>query len=157
MAALGLVVLARTLAHRADLSFQAGTHHLPLLDEGELLHLVVGPLLFPLLILATTFHPGTLISRFLELRFMRLVGRLSYGVYLWQQLFITPHYNPAFAIAGVQDNVLGLMVLAVVAVGSFMLLEQPAMKLGHRLTQSMLPQRGEMENKTGPVELLTQE
>ena len=37
-------------------------------------------------------YPGTVTSRFLSLPFLTSLGRMSYSLYLWQQLFLTPHH-----------------------------------------------------------------
>ncbi len=66
------------------------------------------------LVAGTVLHPTGMIGRMLETSAMRWVGRLSYSLYLWQQLFLVPGANwplsllqrfpwnliPVFLIAG---------------------------------------------------------
>lgn len=42
----------------------------------------------PLLLLSTVYNPHMFVGRILESKALRWVGRLSYSLYLWQQLFI---------------------------------------------------------------------
>jgi peptidoglycan/LPS O-acetylase OafA/YrhL len=62
-------------------------------------------------------------TRFLATPPMVYVGRISYGVYLWQQLFLGPRI-PGLGIVR-QFPVLGLALTFVVAVLSYILLEKP--------------------------------
>ena len=44
---------------------------------------------YPVLIVATSLHPETMLGRFLEMAPVRFLGRISYSLYLWQELFST--------------------------------------------------------------------
>ncbi len=48
----------------------------------------------PLLIAGTVLHPEWWLSRVLEARPVRGLGRISYSLYLWQQLFLYPPWQP---------------------------------------------------------------
>ena len=49
---------------------------------------IVVPFLLPWLLVGTVLHPTAPFSRALELAPLRWVGRISYSLYLWQQLFM---------------------------------------------------------------------
>jgi peptidoglycan/LPS O-acetylase OafA/YrhL len=56
-------------------------------DAGALfasLRQLVQACVLPLLIISTVLRPTTLFAKFLELRFPRWIGRISYSIYLWQ-------------------------------------------------------------------------
>jgi peptidoglycan/LPS O-acetylase OafA/YrhL len=52
--------------------------------------------MYPVLIAATMLHSSSWTTRFLELPPMQFIGRISYSLYLWQELFFDP-YSPAGA------------------------------------------------------------
>jgi len=45
--------------------------------------------LMPWMLVGTVIHGQTWIARFLEFQWPRAIGRVSYGLYLWQQLFFS--------------------------------------------------------------------
>ena len=86
-------------------------------------------ILMALLPAATVARPDSLVGRFLELAPLRWIGRLSYSLYLWQQLF--------FVVFGVEPT-LGRMqyppwdfaaALAAASL-SYYLVERPAIAYG---------------------------
>ena len=97
------------------------------------------PFLFPFVILATMLHPGSLVSRALELRPLRAVGRISYSLYLWQQLFWVPVRNVHWPIATVQSHWIALPLTVLCATGSYFLVEKPCIRLGHRFAPPSTP------------------
>ena len=98
---------------------------------------------FSLWIIATTLHPKSLSTRFLELPPVRFVGRLSYSLYLWHILFFIPVY------AGVRITSAPLLFLSerpwkyiasfAAATLSYYLIEKPFIRLGHRLAPPATP------------------
>ncbi len=90
----------------------------------------------PIVIAATSLCPKDLPGRLLELAPLRFIGRLSYSLYLWQQLFFV-------ADVRMKSNTLGLLqewpynlpALFVCAFASYYLIERPLIHLGHRLTK----------------------
>ena len=66
------------------------------------------------------------------------VGRISYGVYLWQQLFIGPRIH---GFVGIRTFPLSLLATFVVAGASYWCLERPILKLKDRYFQK-LPDEG---------------
>ena len=89
-------------------------------------------LLMPVLVLGTVLNPGTILSRFLEMSPLRFIGRISYSLYLWQQLFFTSHFHAdASTLGGLQHWPLNYLATFICALASYHLLEKPAMHFGH--------------------------
>ncbi len=96
------------------------------------------PLLMPFLILSTWLHPSSFLSRLLELRPMRSIGRISYGIYLWQQIFfLGPSYS-AWPLGKLPHLLLGILVLLCILL-SYFLMEKPLVRLGHKLAPPITP------------------
>ncbi len=98
---------------------------------------------FALWIIATMLHPESLSTRFLELKPLRYLGRLSYSLYLRHLLF----FNPARAEVGITSPTLLLLserpwkYLASIAAAmlSYYLIEKPLVRMGHRLAPPATP------------------
>jgi peptidoglycan/LPS O-acetylase OafA/YrhL len=92
-------------------------------------------LLLPFILLGTVLHPAALIGRVLEISALRWIGRLSYSLYIWQQLFLIArdkfHYFP---LGFLQRLPLNYLVVFVFAALSYYLIERPLIGMGHRLT-----------------------
>lgn len=71
-------------------------------------------------------HPSSLAGRILNFPWIRRIGMLSYSLYLWQQLFVLSelHLLPY-----------GYIFLVIASVTSFVLVEQPLLKLRTKLTR----------------------
>lgn len=107
-----------------------------LIIGGQLVGYSIPVFLFNLAIsfvlITTVLHPQTLIGRLLEFRPLRWIGRLSYSLYLWQQLFCVPH--PGSSYLGLLHRwPWNLAATFGCAILSYYLLEQPMIRLGHRL------------------------
>jgi len=88
----------------------------------------------PLLLAATALHPGSAAGRLLEWSPLRRLGRLSYSVYLWQQLFLLPAKELAESPLGaLQHWPLNVVSIFACATLSYVLIERPMVRLGHRL------------------------
>ncbi|OQW86169.1 MAG: hypothetical protein BWK72_18625 [Rhodoferax ferrireducens] len=92
-------------------------------------------MLIPLLILGTVVQDKRLTSRLLESTPLRMVGRLSYSLYLWQQLFLVWNDERVAGLAWVQVFPYNLITVFVCASLSLLLIENPLIALGHRLAQ----------------------
>ena len=46
------------------------------------------------MVTSTMLHPAAWIGRALKWRPLKFAGRISYSLYLWQQMFIVGHYAP---------------------------------------------------------------
>lgn len=88
---------------------------------------------FPALLMSTASFPDSVVSRILEWPLLRWIGRLSYSLYIWQQLVIFPAVVPHSPISAIQQVPLNLALLFVVASASYYFIEKPAIRLGRRL------------------------
>ena len=97
--------------------------------------------LIPVLLAALVLHPEWRLSQMLELAPLRWLGRVSYSVYLWQQLFASWWWIPIIA---------RLAATIGIAAVSYYAIERPFIRLGHRLALSARPVRADLEHQ--PVE-----
>ncbi len=99
-------------------------------------------LLIPWMLAGTVLQPAGTLGGVLESAPLRWVGRLSYSLYLWQELFFVKRpANLAPALTPWQSwpwNVAGLLACATL---SYYLLERPLTRLGHRLATPATPGR----------------
>jgi peptidoglycan/LPS O-acetylase OafA/YrhL len=95
----------------------------------------VKAMLMPLLILGTVLHSARLPGRVLESPAFRWIGRLSYSLYLWQQLFLVWADDRAPGLGMLQSLPLNLTAAFACATLSLMLIETPLIAAGHRLAQ----------------------
>lgn len=98
---------------------------------------------FTFWVIATTLHPRSWSTRFLEWAPLRYVGRLSYSLYLWHVLFFIPvapetgvTWPPLLFVA--QRPFRYLLAFAAAAL-SYYLVEKPMIRLGHRLAPPATP------------------
>jgi peptidoglycan/LPS O-acetylase OafA/YrhL len=89
---------------------------------------------YPLLIVSTMLHPESLTSRFLELPLIRFVGRISYNLYLWQELFFDPLYVPASGSFRSHTLLCWCAVFGC-AIASYYLIERPLIRRGHGIAR----------------------
>ena len=85
------------------------------------------------MMIATVLHDGSAVSRVLESAPMRFTGRISYGLYVWQQLFLAPK-QLGQPLRWLQTIPISLLALFLVAVASYYGFERPAMRFGQHLT-----------------------
>jgi peptidoglycan/LPS O-acetylase OafA/YrhL len=88
--------------------------------------------LIPLVLVGTILNPYWLVSRLLESTVFIWIGRISYGLYLWQQMFLVP-LKSGLPLGILQLFPLNIFVVFGVAGASYAVLERPLMRLGHRL------------------------
>jgi peptidoglycan/LPS O-acetylase OafA/YrhL len=109
-------------------SSRMATHVEPILEAIAL----------PLLLSSTVLAPRTHLGRLLESPVFVWIGRLSYSLYLWQQLFLAEvehqfgllHWGP-----------LALACIVVCAMLSYYGIERPFIRLGHRYAPPVTPGR----------------
>lgn len=94
-------------------------------------YFIAQALLFPLVLMATVARPEAWLSRLLELRTMQWIGRLSYSLYLWQQLFFFSGYQHR----ALQHFPVNVVLALGCAWASYRYVEQPAMRFGRRLLE----------------------
>ena len=90
-------------------------------------------ILFPLLLLSTALAPESWLGRALELPLVRWIGRLSYSIYIWQELAMfsaKPAHSPLHFL---QHFPINLIAILLSACASYYLVERPMIRLGHRL------------------------
>jgi peptidoglycan/LPS O-acetylase OafA/YrhL len=90
--------------------------------------------LYPIVIISTVLHPESIFGKFLELPALRFVGRISYSLYLWQQLFFYPFAPPAPGSFR-SHQTLCLAGTFACALASYHLIETPFIRIGHRLAR----------------------
>jgi peptidoglycan/LPS O-acetylase OafA/YrhL len=87
--------------------------------------------LMPFVVLGTMLRPRSWFARFLELAPLRYIGRLSYSLYLWQQLFFVSHYGSVSAhIAWLQRWPISLLATLGAAIFSYYFIERPFLRIG---------------------------
>jgi peptidoglycan/LPS O-acetylase OafA/YrhL len=98
--------------------------------------------LMPLIILGTILRPQSWFSRLLENPILRYIGRISYSLYLWQQLFLISHFGANTARLGVlQSSPLSWLMTFACAIFSYYLVERPLIRLGHRVAPNVAANR----------------
>ena len=117
---------------------------LPASASTTILALFVGcPLIGALLFYTSHFDCAA--KRALSRPSVRFVGRISYGIYLWQQL-ATGYYEGA----GVLFYSSALCLVAIVCVVSFRYLETPLIRIGSKLSEGRIQR--ELAGRLVPVE-----
>jgi peptidoglycan/LPS O-acetylase OafA/YrhL len=104
--------------------------YIAMLHAGSTL---LDPLFCGLAVCATLVEPNAWVGRMLELPFLRWIGRLSYSLYIWQQLFLAfgETLRPFGFFSQFPINFASLLCVSCL---SYYLLERPMMRLGHELT-----------------------
>jgi peptidoglycan/LPS O-acetylase OafA/YrhL len=92
---------------------------------------LTAPLCFAWLVLTTVRRPGYA-TRLLSWKPLRALGVVSYGLYLWQQLFTAPP-----ALLGPHSPFVLYPLILVAPLASYYLVERPANRLGHRLSHAL--------------------
>ncbi len=84
-------------------------------------------------------RPSSMMTRGLEVRFLRYVGQISYGIYIWQGLFLT---NGPTGTLWIQQFPQNLMLTFLVATLSFYVIEKPCLRFKDmRFTADSLRQK----------------
>lgn len=89
----------------------------------------------PLMLLGTLLRAEGILGRVLESGPFRWLGRLSYSLYLWQQLFLAWQEERVPTLGLLQSFPLGIAAALVCASLSHYLVEKPMIGLGHRLSE----------------------
>src|SRR5262249_15980403 len=91
------------------------------------------PLVFPVLVLTTISRSHGTFHSVLESRVLRWIGRLSYSLYLWQQLFFLCFADNMLPFAPQYNLPVSLLLTLGCAMISYHLVERPLIRAGHRL------------------------
>ncbi len=98
-------------------------------------------ILVPLLLAGTVLKPASLVGRFLESRPMRWIGRISYSLYIWQQLFLGRSQEPhPFPMGILQIFPIDIVCVFVVAAASYYVIERPLIGVGHLFSSRIAPE-----------------
>ena len=98
--------------------------------------------LLPLVVAGTVYGPKTFITTLLESRPMKWIGRLSYSLYLWQQLFSVP--TDGSSLAKLQRPPLSVAMIFVCAWLSYRFIERPFIRWGHHLAPPLTEGRDDL-------------
>jgi peptidoglycan/LPS O-acetylase OafA/YrhL len=99
----------------------------------------------PLLIIGTIKSTG-IRRTVLDCGPLRFFGRISYSVYLYQQLFIVPKLSDIWWMATLQRFPINLIFVMVAALLSYYLVEQPMIRLGRTLMSRLRTTRSKWQN-----------
>jgi peptidoglycan/LPS O-acetylase OafA/YrhL len=94
--------------------------------------------LVPAILIGTVLNSGLLLSRILETSAMRWIGRISYSLYIWQQLFLGTIRRP-LPLGILQEFPLNVVAVFICAATSYYLLERPLVRIGHSLSARFQP------------------
>jgi peptidoglycan/LPS O-acetylase OafA/YrhL len=98
--------------------------------------------LLPLMVAGTVLQPDSWVSRLLEHSVLRWIGRLSYSLYLWQQLFVLGGERAVLRV--LQIFPLNFAMIFLCAFLSYELIERPFIRLGHRWAPPPTPGRADL-------------
>lgn len=93
-------------------------------------------LLIPLILAGTLVHPQWWISRVLSWGPWAWLGRISYSLYLWQELFLTPGWEPASQWW--RHWPWNLLASLAAAILSYYFVEKPVIRAGRRLAAGLV-------------------
>ena len=91
------------------------------------------------LVAGTVLNPERLPGRLLEISPLKWVGRLSYSLYLWQQLFLVA--GALYPVSFLQRTPLNVILLFAMSYLSYRIVERPMIRLGHKLAVPPTPGR----------------
>jgi peptidoglycan/LPS O-acetylase OafA/YrhL len=89
--------------------------------------LLMGPL-----VIATVADPAGFIGRILQLPILEWIGRISYSLYLWQELFL-PGRRDYWTLGFIQQFPFNLAAVFLIASCSYYVIEKPAIRFGKRI------------------------
>jgi peptidoglycan/LPS O-acetylase OafA/YrhL len=88
-------------------------------------------MMFPVLLASTLAEPTAAISKLLQFTPVAWLGRISYSLYIWQQLFLIHNLDSPWGVLQKFPLNIGLALLA--ATASYYLVEQPVLRWGRSL------------------------
>jgi peptidoglycan/LPS O-acetylase OafA/YrhL len=102
-------------------------------------------LLIPLMLVGTVLRPKTWMGQFLETGPMEWIGRMSYSLYLWQQMFLAAGHVDRLPFGRWQQIPLNIAIIFGLATASYYFVEKPLIKVGHRLAKPATPGRSDVK------------
>ncbi|MEO8028597.1 MAG: acyltransferase [Bryobacteraceae bacterium] len=91
-------------------------------------------ILIPLVLSGTVLRPESVLGRFLEIPAIAWVGRMSYSLYLWQQIFLPAAWEGP--VSGWRVAPWNLFCILACASASYYLVERPLSNWGRRLSRA---------------------
>jgi peptidoglycan/LPS O-acetylase OafA/YrhL len=85
-----------------------------------------------LMLLGTVIHPDWILGKVLSLPLVQWFGRISYSLYLWQQIFLLPAWEP-HRLPFVQKWPWNLAASLACATVSYYFIEKPMIRMGRRM------------------------
>lgn len=109
-------------------------------------------MLIPVMLAGTMLHPQWRFSGLLESGVLRWVGKLSYSLYLWQQLFfVGALVSRPLPLGIVQSWPVNVIAVFVCAFASYYLIEKPMIEAGRRLAEQRAGEWGVANPSAEPV------
>jgi peptidoglycan/LPS O-acetylase OafA/YrhL len=115
--------------------------------EGSFWQMTLVAVLMPMSVLGAVLNPGGRLALVLEWAPLKYLGRISYGIYIWQELFFTHHANVGYPLGILENTPLRYVATLAIAMISYHFLERPLIKLGHRLAPPATPGREDIRDE----------
>jgi len=100
--------------------------------------LTLKAIVIPLAILGTVINGTSILSKTLETSAFRLIGRLSYSIYLWQQLFLVWNESSIHSFEALQSLPFNIIAVFTCAILSFLFIEKPFIAMGHKIASKTI-------------------
>jgi len=114
--------------------------------EGSFWQMTLVPVLMPMAVLGAVLNPKSYLALPLEWSPLKYLGRISYSVYIWQELFFTSHFITEHPLGILESTPLRYVATLALAMASYHFLERPLIRLGHRLAPPATPGRDDIPN-----------
>ncbi len=95
---------------------------------------IIWPWIISLLVVASSYHPTAFLSKILSNSIFRFIGKISYGLYLWQQLFFTPFNEVGFHTT--LPLAVKVLLIFTVATVSYYTIEKYSLNIGKKYTKN---------------------
>lgn len=96
----------------------------------------VAPVIFSFMIYITAINPHRYIYKVLENKVMNFIGKLSYSLYLWQQLLLVQPKSVISEIGMIQKMPLNVVLVFILAYLSYRFIEQPTLAYGRKFIKN---------------------
>jgi peptidoglycan/LPS O-acetylase OafA/YrhL len=112
--------------------------------EGTSLKATALALVFSLVVIGSVLHPQNILGKILESKPLRYIGRISYSLYLWQQLFMTSNFYGRRPLGMLEVWPINILMSFACAILSYYVIEKPIIRLGHRIAPPSTPGREDL-------------
>ncbi len=92
------------------------------------------PIILALTVVWPVIHDQSSLRKMLDWKPLVRLGDISYSLYIWQQLWLLSRYAPPI-FPRLQRFPVNLVMSFACAIASYLVVEQPLIRLGHRLTR----------------------